>query len=464
MNPGNINTRKILIIDDEASVRKSLAVLLGNAGYQVETAETGEVALEVMKEASFDLFLIDLQFPGTSGIDILQNIRKEKPEADCVVLTGYGSIEASVEAMKAGATDFITKPFEVNRVLGMIENILAQPKGKRETAAAPASSPTPLSPKVMVYQSEKMEKVMDLLEKVSESDSTILIQGESGTGKEVVAKSIHEKSSRRNKPFIPINCGAIPESLLESELFGHEKGAFTGATNSRLGRFELANGGTIFLDEINELPLPMQVKLLRVLQERSFERVGGVRPVRVDIRILAATNQDLELAVHEKRFRKDLFYRINVIPIDLPPLRDRKEDISLLADHFLQRFNQRRGKKVAAISEDVLKRLLAYDWPGNIRELENLIERLITLAQEETITVDDLPEKLLNPQPSRLLSHIELPEDGLDFAGVVSEFENQLLRQALSKAQGVKNRAAQILKLNRTTLVEKLKKKGLSSI
>ncbi|MEQ1847125.1 MAG: sigma-54 dependent transcriptional regulator, partial [Nitrospira sp.] len=315
----------------------------------------------------------------------------------------------------------------------------------------------------LVGASEPIQHVMEFVHKVADSDSTVMIQGESGTGKELVARMLHFNSLRKDRPLVPVNCGAIPENLLESELFGHEKGAFTGATHSRMGRFELANGGTIFLDEIGEMSLPLQVKILRVLQEREFERVGGNRTIHVDVRIIAATNQDLETLVEEKRFRKDLFYRLNVIPIVIPPLRERRSDIPLLIDHFLTRFNQSKHTTVSGLAPDVLHMLTEYDWPGNIRELENMIERLVVLKKHGVLSVGDVPEKICRRPlaPELKEQFIRFSEDGINLSREVEQYEKHLIMEALRKANGVTSRAAQLLHLNRTTLVEKLKRKGV---
>lgn len=303
-----------------------------------------------------------------------------------------------------------------------------------------------------------MIDIAELIEKVADTNSTIFIEGESGTGKEVVARTLHYKSLRRDKPFIPINCGAIPEALLESELFGHEKGAFTGAICTRVGRFELAHGGTIFLDEIAEMPYPLQVKLLRVIQEREFERVGGTKSIQVDVRIIAASNQDMEQAVAEKTFRKDLYFRLNVIPIHLPPLRDRQEDILPIAHYFIQKFNLKNQTDVKGFSPSAAKILMDYDWPGNIRELENLIERVLTLNPQGIVSESAIPDKLKRSRAAPPLSQFIFPEEGVRFSELVSEFEKQLIQHALIKANGVKNKAARLLNLKRTTLVEKLKR------
>lgn len=453
---------RILIVEDDHSVRAALVALLKEAGYETKAVSDGPQAIKLVKVSPFHLYLIDLRLPSMSGIDVLKEIRKINAQAICVVLTAYATIELSVKAMKAGAFDFIAKPFQVDVVLSLVKNALEFNRLKHENLLLQQMVRDKYRFENMVGSSPPMHKVYDLIERVADSDSTALIQGESGTGKEIVAKTIHFNSPRKNKPLIPINCGAIPETLLESELFGHEKGAFTGATSARTGRFEMAHGGTIFFDEIGEMPIGLQVKLLRVFQEREFERVGGTKSIHVDVRIIAATNQDLEEAVHEKRFRKDLFYRLNVIPINIPPLRERKEDIPLLIDYFLQKFNARKKRKVEGITPDAQKVLLGYHWPGNIRELENLIERMIVLKNGKMITIEDIPQKVLQPTYPDHFFQFELPEEGINFSQAVTEFENQILDQAMSKANGVKNRAAQLLKMNRTTLVERLKRQSSS--
>ncbi len=455
----NQNTR-ILVIEDDDAVRETLIALLGEAGYTVEAVSDGPPAIALAKQSLFHLYMIDLRLPGQSGIEVMAQIKKINAEAVCIVLTAYATIELSVQAMRAGAFDFIAKPFQIDVVLNLVKNAIEFNRLKIENLSLKKMVRDKYRFENMVGSSPQMNQVYELIERVSDSDSTILIQGESGTGKEIVAKTIHYNSTRRDKPLIPVNCGAIPEALLESELFGHEKGAFTGATASRTGRFELAHGGTLFLDEIGELPLSLQVKLLRVLQEQRFERVGGVKSIQVDVRIIAATNQDLEKAIEDKCFREDLYYRLNVIPINIPPLRKRKDDIPLLVDHFIDKFNQKKNKQVSGITSEAIALLLKYYWPGNIRELENLVERMMVLMKNEgMITAEDVPEKLITSRRKTLPFHFELPEEGIIFSDIVSAFENQILDLSLSRANGIKNRAAQLLHMNRTTLVEKLKKR-----
>jgi len=459
-----VSDKKILIVDDDAGVRETLACLLKEAGYNTAAVADGPPAVAMAKQTSFNLYMIDLRLPSMSGIAAMEKIREINAEAVCIVLTAHATIALSVQAMKAGAFDFISKPFQTDVVLNLVKNALEFNRLKHENISLKKMVRDKYRFENMVGSSPQMNKVYELIERVSDSDSTILIQGESGTGKEVVAKTIHYNSARRDKPFIPINCAAIPEALLESELFGHEKGAFTGATSSRTGRFELAHGGTLLLDEIGEMPLSLQVKLLRVLQEQTFERVGGARSIQVDVRILAATNQDLEEEIEAKRFREDLYYRLNVIPVQIPPLRKRKEDIPLLVEHFIHKINEKKNKNVQGITPDALKLLLNYYWPGNIRELENLIERMIVLMNGgDSINAEDIPEKLTKPRRRNIPFYFKLPEEGIVFSDVVSAFENQILDQSLTRAKGIKNKAAQLLHMNRTTLVEKLKKRRLSA-
>ncbi len=442
---------KILVVDDDESVCGVLAELLSESGYRVEAVGDAPAALEAAGRERYDLYIIDLRLPGGDGVELLREVLGIDPGASCVVLTGYGTIEQSVKAIKAGAKDFITKPFDPASVRRLVGRMLHRrsPAGGGDRVV-----------QGVVGESEAMKQVYELLDRVADSDSTILLQGESGTGKEVAAKYIHHNSARRGESFIPINCVAIPEALLESELFGHEKGAFTGATTARVGRFELAHRGTLFLDEVGEMPGHLQVKLLRVLQEKEIERVGGERPIRVDVRIIAATNQDLEEAIAARRFRRDLYYRLNIIPIVLPALRERKEDIGALAAYFVDRINERKRRNIQGITQEAIAALQTHDWPGNVRELENLIERMITIKQEGMLGLEDLPAEFGKRRGAGGIGSIEIPREGVNFSDMVLEFENQILEQAMQQANGVKSRAAELLRLNRTTLVEKLKRKG----
>ena len=453
---------RILLVDDDADIRETMVTLLTMNDYCVTSVADGQSAIEEVKKEKFNIVITDLMMPKMTGIDVIKNLKAIDPDLQCIVITGYATVSTAVDAMKAGAYDYLMKPFNGTEVLMLLKRVMELQDLQAENSQLKRTLNQRYGYENLIGNSEGIQKVCSLIEKVAETDSTILILGESGTGKELVARTIHYNSPRKNKPLIPINCGAIPETLLESELFGHEKGAFTGASATRIGRFELADGGTIFLDEIGDMSPTLQVKLLRVLQQREFERVGGVRTIKVDVRIIAATNIDLEHAVHEGKFREDLYYRLNVIPVVIPPLRERADDIPLLMDHFLSHFNKTKKRDIKGFSPAAMDILISYPWPGNIRELENLVERLIILKGNGTICPDDLPDKFISHTLNNEGAlHITLPETGVNLKDVVEEFENNLILQAMQKAQGVKNKAAQLLSLNRTTLVEKLKKKKL---
>ncbi|MFQ5509030.1 MAG: sigma-54-dependent transcriptional regulator [Leptospirillia bacterium] len=457
-------TGTILVVDDDDSVRESLVYILQEEGHQVVAAASGEEALKQLEATPFQLFLTDLNMPGMTGIELLQAASDRQPSVVGMMLTGYGSVNTAVEAMKAGAFDYITKPFEVDELIVTVQRALEFGSLKKENYSLRRTLRNKYKFVNMVGESPAIQKVYRMLERVADTDSTVLISGQSGTGKELAARTLHFNSPRRDKPLIPINCGAIPEHLLESELFGHEKGSFTGASGTRVGRFEAANGGTLFLDEVAELKPTLQVKLLRALQEREFERVGGTKTIKVDVRIVAATNQDLEQLVREKKFREDLYYRLNVIPVQMPALKDRREDILLLVQHFLDGFNASKGRNVKGFTDETLALLQTYDWPGNIRELENLIERLVILEGEGVIGPEALPDYIGQRNVTAAMGRVVLPEDGLNFDATVAEFEDALILQALDRSKWVKNRAAQLLGLNRTTLVEKIKKKKLEEL
>lgn len=453
----------VLVVDDDPAVRDVLQEALMQEGYSVSAAEDGTTAIQAVKDSVVHIVITDFQLPDIDGLEIIDRLAKLDAKIIPIMMTGFGTIETAVRAMKSGAFDFITKPFDFETVAVVVRKAAEFLRLRQENHLLRKAVRDQYRLEQLVGVSEPMQQVMEFVQKVADSDSTVMIQGESGTGKELVARMLHFNSFRKDRPLVPVNCGAIPENLLESELFGHEKGAFTGATHSRMGRFELANGGTIFLDEIGEMSLPLQVKLLRVLQEREFERIGGNRTIHVDVRIIAATNQDLDALVEEKRFRKDLFYRLNVIPIVIPPLRERRSDIPLLIDHFLTRFNQSKHTEIAGLAPDVLHMLTEYDWPGNIRELENMIERLVVLKKRGVLSIEDLPEKICRKPLGLDLKEqfIRFNEDGINLSREVEQYEKHLIMEALRKANGVTSRAAQLLHLNRTTLVEKLKRKGV---
>ena len=456
-----MNRGRILIAEDDDISRENLSELL--CAYDVHSVGDGMQALKAFHEEKFDLIITDLRMPNMDGMHLLKHIREDDPRATVIMITGYGTVNTAVEAMKLGAFDYITKPLKDDLVKLTVERALSYVKLREENISLKGHIKGKAESGKMIGYSDQMKKIFQTIEKVSSSDSTIIIYGESGTGKELVARSIHFNSDRRDQPLIPVNCGAIPEELLESELFGHEKGAFTGAIRSRMGRFELAQGGTIFLDEIGDMSPSLQVKVLRVIQEKQFERIGGVKTIQADVRIITATHQNLEQAVADRRFREDLYYRINVIPVRLPPLRERGMDIAILANHFLTHFNKMKKKQVRSITPAAMSLIRQYQWPGNVRELENLMEMLVVMKEDGEIDVDDLPEKISrNVKPVETIGQPELTGEGLDFNRLVADFEKNLLLKALKMSGGVKNRAAKLLFLNRTTLVEKLKRLNLT--
>ncbi len=450
-------------MDDEESIRDLLSDFLKGQGFEVSTAKDGESALSLLKEEKFDLFLLDLMMPGMSGIDVLKETSSAKITIPSIVITAYASVQTAVEAMKLGAFDYINKPFVLDDVHIAIKRALDVSRLQEENSRLKKELKKKFGYHKIIGNSREIQGVINFIEKIADTDSTVLITGESGTGKELVAKTIHYNSSRSKKPFVPLNCAAIPKDILESELFGHEKGAFTGAISSRLGRFELANNGTLFLDEIGELAPSLQVKLLRVLQEKEFEKVGGIKTIKVDVRILAATNRDLEKAVKEGLFREDLYYRLNVIPLHLPPLRKMREDVPLLVDHFIADIAKRKKRTAPVISDEAMSCFMNYRWPGNVRELENLAERLIILKEGDDVRPDDLPDRLRESHPVEASSvkSQRLSSDGVDLNLMLDEIENNMILQALEISKGVKSKAANLLGLNRTTLIEKMKKKAI---
>ena len=461
MTGTNMNHGRILIAEDDDISRENLSELL--CAYDVHSVGDGMQALKAFHEEKFDLIITDLRMPNMDGMHLLKHIREDDPRTTVIMVTGYGTVNTAVEAMKLGAFDYITKPLKDDLVKLTVERALSYVKLREENISLKGHIKGKAESGKMIGYSDQMKKIFQTIEKVSSSDSTIIIYGESGTGKELVARSIHFNSDRRDQPLIPVNCGAIPEELLESELFGHEKGAFTGAIRSRMGRFELAQGGTIFLDEIGDMSPSLQVKVLRVIQEKQFERIGGIKTIQADVRIITATHQNLEQAVADRRFREDLYYRINVIPVRLPPLRERGMDVVILANHFLSHFNKMKKKEVRTITPAAMSLIRQYQWPGNVRELENLMEMLVVMKEDGEIDVDDLPEKISrNEKPVETIGQPELTGEGCDFNRLVADFEKNLLLKALKMSGGVKNRAAKLLSLNRTTLVEKLKRLNLS--
>ncbi len=453
---------RILVVDDESQIVRALDRFLTEKGYEVIPVTSFEGAIPWIEKEMFDGVIADLNLGEQSGIDLVRKIKQAQPEAACLVITGYGTIDSAIEAVKAGAYHYLTKPFRLEDVENLLKQALEVHRYRRENRILRQQVESRFGIKNLIGLSNPMKEIYSLIQKVADTDSNVLILGESGTGKELVAKAIHYQSRRTQHPLITVNCGAIPEDLLESELFGHMKGSFTGAVSTRVGRFEMADRGSIFLDEIGDMSLKLQVKLLRVLQERRFEPVGSNKTLEVDVRIIAATNKNLETAVQEGRFREDLYYRLNVIPIVIPPLRNRPEDVPLLLDHFLTRFSEENRLKKPKVTAEALEILTHYPWPGNVRELENTIERLVVLKHEDEITPKGLPSHLTR-SASQGSQGISIPESGINFKKLVNDFENDLILRALEKTSGNKNQAANLLRLNRTTLVEKIKKRQLGS-
>ncbi|MBN2576534.1 MAG: sigma-54-dependent Fis family transcriptional regulator [Deltaproteobacteria bacterium] len=440
---------RILVVDDELSIRISLGDLLRRDGHQVDVADSAEPALEMLKTQSFNLLLVDIKMPGMDGLEMLKLVKEHDPDAPVVMMTAYGSIDSAVEAMKLGAIDYVVKPFDPMEIGMLIERILEDQSIRREHQLLKHQVRTCGSYGPMIGRSPAMSKLFELVEDVATTDSVVLISGESGTGKEVLARAIHEKSSRSDGLFVGVNFGALTESLLEAELFGYEKGAFTGADSSKQGLLEAAAGGTLFLDEIGDSSPKTQIDLLRVLQERKFRRVGGVKDVETDFRVLAATNRDLEQAVREGLFRRDLYYRLNVVRMHIPPLRERKEDIPALAEHFLDVLRVRLNKKTNALSPEAVQLLINHDWPGNVRELENAIERALVVGKQKRIMPEDLPIALQQP--------VETPEDE-----ALDTWERDYVTKKLEQYEWNISRTAQALRIDRGTLYAKIKKYGLS--
>jgi len=448
----------ILVVDDELAQRELLGGFLTKQGWSVALAAGGAEALAILRQTSVDLVLADYKMPEMNGIQLLMASQHLNPEVPVVLITAYGSIASAVEAMKAGAYDYLTKPIELEALVHLVHRVAERRQLLAEVRELRAQLRERVRFEGIIGESGQMQEVLSLVARVAPTPSTVLIRGESGTGKELIAKAIHYHSPRHDRPFLKVNISALPETLLESELFGHEKGAFTGATERRVGRFEAADGGTLFLDEIGDLPLGLQVKLLRVLQEREIERLGSHRPIAVDIRILAATHHDLERAVRERRFREDLYYRLNVFPIVLPPLRERREDLPLLIEFLLKKFATRLGKFIATVSREAMDVLLKYEYPGNVRELENLLERAIILARHDTIYSEDLPLHLRETPPEAK----EAPETGhASLPEVLQAIERQMLLRALERHGGVQTRAAAELGISERVLRYKVHKHGL---
>ena len=449
----------LLFVDDEESLRRPTAERLAERGFEVVEAGSGEQALELLDQFAFDILVTDLRLPGMDGTQVIDAARQRYPAIVAIVITGYGTVRDAVEAIKKGASDFITKPFHFDELMHVIQTSLERGRLRSENAYLRSQLEERYQFEGIIGRSRAMQPLFSMLETVARTASTVLVTGETGTGKEVIARAIHHNSPRNTHRFVAINCGAIPETLLESELFGHEKGSFTGATSMKQGRFEHANKGTLFLDEVGTMSLGLQTKLLRALQERAFERVGGNQTIKVDVRVIAATNSALQKLIAEGTFREDLYYRLNVIPISLPPLRDRREDIPLLVSHFLKKFAPDAPPQM---SQGAMRGLMAYTWPGNVRQLENSIERAVTLSSgRREIDVTDLLPEMQEAPPSTTTPYVDLPDDGMDLNAYLSSLERDLIRRALERTRGNRNKASELLHIKRTTLVEKMKRLGL---
>ena len=444
----------ILVVDDDQNIRRVLKDLLEKEGFNVLTASDVDKALPLIDQKDLDLIVTDLKMPGKSGMDLLTLCHEKRPAVPVIMITAFGNVEAAVAAMKKGAYDFITKPFDENELLNVIEKAISESEMNKELISTYFDKETHFSQ--IIGKTPVIQQVFQTIQKIAPTDSTVLITGETGVGKELIAREIHLGSQRRDHPFVKVNCAAIPETLLESELFGYEKGAFTGAVTNKPGRFEIAHQGTILLDEMGEIPLHLQAKLLGVIQDKSFDRVGGVKTIKVDIRIIAATNQDLQSAVQSGKFRSDLFYRLNVVPIHIPPLRERKDDLIPLVGYFLKIFTAKYCKKINNVSPEVMATFSNYDWPGNIRELENVLERMVLMSETDTLTLDQLPAEIRG-----VISTVEAStlKEKVDIISQMTE--KQMIIDVLKKTNQNRTKAAKLLGISRRTLQNKIKEYGL---
>jgi DNA-binding NtrC family response regulator len=449
----------ILIVEDEPKMLRLLQLNLSEEGYSIHTAADAETGLRTLRQEKIDLVVTDLRLPGMDGLEFLQAVKRVDARIPVIVMTAYGTVETAVEAMKAGASDYVLKPFSLEEMKLIVRKELDVHDLREENRSLREALGKRYEFKNIVARSGKMQEVLAMVERVAPTNSTVLLGGESGAGKDLIARAIHQHSRRASGPFIKINCTAIPENLLESELFGYEKGAFTGAVSSKPGKFELADKGTIFLDEIGDVPGTIQVKLLRVLQDRDFERLGGTKTLKVDVRIVAATNQDLRAALEQGSFREDLYYRLNVVPINIPPLRERKEDIPYLVDHFIERFARESGKPLRGITPAAQKALMEFHWPGNVRELENIIERAVALSSGDVIDVADIRLDLspMKPGAAPAANAVAFPPEGT----TLEQFEDEIIKEALRRAGGNKSQAARLLGLSRNALRYRLSKMGV---
>jgi two-component system response regulator AtoC len=453
-----MSTNRILLIDDEENFRHMLSVILKKRGYDVETASDGIDGLKKIDTGSYDTVLCDIRMPQMDGLEFLKEAQKAGAEATIIMMSAYGTLDTAIEAMKLGAYDYISKPFKPDEIILTLKKAEERERLRRENLFLKQEVQKEYSFENIISKNERMRQIFDTIRKVAKYKSTILIEGESGTGKELVAKAIHFNSDRSSNPFIPVNCGAIPENLLESELFGHTKGSFTNAVRTKKGLFEEADGGTMFLDEIGELPLQLQVKLLRVLQDGEIRRIGDSRPITIDVRIIAATIKDLDKEVRERKFRDDLFYRLNVLPMKIPPLRERKEDIPLLVDHFIGKYSRELNRPIEGIIPEALNCLLKFSWNGNVRELENVIERAIVLTESNMIQVENLPAAIQNAKEE---SRLSLLNDELSIKKASRYLEIDLIKKALQKTKGNHTHAAKLLEISHRALLYKIKEYGI---
>jgi DNA-binding NtrC family response regulator len=450
--------KHLLLVEDEPALREVVAEQLSDRGFTVEQAASGEEALARLSDFAFDAIITDLSMPGVSGSTVVDAAIERYPDIVAIVVTGYGTVKDAVEAIKRGAADFVSKPFQIDELTHALDTALEQRRLKSENAYLRAQLDARYRFDGIIGKSPVMKKLFQLLETVAATNSTILITGETGTGKEVVARAIHHNSPRHAQRFVALNCSAIPETLLEAELFGHVRGAFTGAIGNRQGRLEQAHKGTLFLDEVGTMSAALQSKLLRVLQEREFERIGDTHTIKVDVRVIAATNSDLRRMVADGQFREDLYYRLNVIPAPLPSLRERKDDVPLLVQHFLDRFRV-DNRPAMTVSQEAMRALMAYSWPGNVRQLENAIERATAFAGSRgQVDIGDLPPEIASASEASDRPGVTLPDDGLDLDALIADIERDLIQRSLERTGGNKGQAARLLKLKRTTLVEKIKR------
>ncbi len=457
---------RILVVDDEESIREFLEIMLKKEGFEITLAEDGAMAKDVLAKKTFDMIISDLQMPNMNGIELLKHVKETSPDTVFMMITAFGTTETAVEAMKMGAYDYITKPFKIDEVRLNINNALRSKNLEVENRSLKKELVKEYSFQNIIGNSQAMHLIYDLIKRVSQAPTNILVTGESGTGKEVVAKAIHYNGPLKDRPFVTINCGAIPENLMESEMFGHKKGSFTGAVSDKVGLFEVADGGTLFLDEVGELPITIQVKLLRAIQERMIRRVGATDDHKIDVRIIAATNRNLEEMVQKGTFRQDLYYRLNVINIKTPPLRDRKDDIPILAQFFLKKYNEKLNKNITSISTEAMEILKKYDYPGNVRELENMLERTVALEGGATVLPESLPPLVSTPSGRKMASshEIEVTDDGVDLDKVMGQIEKELLIKAIHTAGGVKKKAAKLLSITFRSMRYRVEKYNLGTV